>query len=244
MSKPGQLLLWLRNTLLDFYYWPRSRREFNTRLAEATCPEAVIPLLWDYQGAGFYRYLRPNQDRTEMARLADRIQQLNPRIIVEIGTRDGGTLLLWAQCASQPELLVSIDLPGGIHGGGYAHARARLYRLFLQNRPGCELELLRADSQSEATRAHLVGILGDRRIVLLFIDGDHRYAGAKRDYELYADLVRPGGIIAFHDIWPNTYDSSIQVSRLWEEIKASGRLVEEIIHEPYTGRYGIGLILV
>ena len=32
----------------------------------------------------------------------------------------------------------------------------------------------------------------------LFIDGDH--TGVGRDYEMYRDLVRPGGLIAFHDI--------------------------------------------
>ena len=30
---------------------------------------------------------------------------------------------------------------------------------------------------------------------MLFIDGDHSYIGAKRDYEIYSRLVRPGGII-------------------------------------------------
>jgi hypothetical protein len=36
-------------------------------------------------------------------------------------------------------------------------------------------------------------------ISALFVDGDHRYLGVKRDIELYAPKVVPGGIIAFHD---------------------------------------------
>lgn len=37
---------------------------------------------------------------------------------------------------------------------------------------------------------------------LLFIDGDHRYAGVKSDIELFRPWVKSGGIIAFHDYIP------------------------------------------
>lgn len=36
-------------------------------------------------------------------------------------------------------------------------------------------------------------------IDLLFIDGDHRYEGVMADWLLYHNLVRDGGIVAFHD---------------------------------------------
>ena len=35
---------------------------------------------------------------------------------------------------------------------------------------------------------------------LLFIDGDHSYDGVRADFELYGRLVRPGGLIALHDV--------------------------------------------
>ncbi|MFN8379379.1 MAG: hypothetical protein U0452_11985 [Anaerolineae bacterium] len=54
-------------------------------------------------------------------------------------------------------------------------------------------------------------------------------------------LVRPGGLIAFHDIRPNRFDSSIEVWRLWDEIKAGGALTQ-FVREPYPGRYGIGVV--
>lgn len=238
----GQAARWLRNSLLGPYHWSQSRREFTELLTEVYTPEDAINLLWRYQGHGVFRILRPNQNRYELRTLAERVRALNPGIIVEIGTRDGGTLFTWSQCADTLELLISIDLPGGIHGGGYPAKRANLYRLFTMNRPQCRLELLRLDSQQDSTRAQLVELLKGRPIDFLFIDADHRYAGVKKDYQLYADLVRPGGLIAFHDIRPNTKDLTIEVYRLWDEIKASGAPTEEIIHEPYEGRYGIGLL--
>ena len=37
-------------------------------------------------------------------------------------------------------------------------------------------------------------------IDLLFIDGDHGYASVLTDWLLYSPLVRPGGVVAFHDV--------------------------------------------
>lgn len=36
---------------------------------------------------------------------------------------------------------------------------------------------------------------------LVFVDGDHSYAGVKADMEALRGRVRPGGAIAFHDFW-------------------------------------------
>ena len=239
-----QVLLPIRNTLLDSRYWPASRREFNQHVRGLATLAQAVDFIYSYQGQGFYRRLKPNQDRSEILTLAERVQSIAPKVVVEIGTRAGGTLFLWTRCARMLELLVSIDLPGGIHGGGYPAPRGKLYRLFVQDRPTAKLALLRMDSQAGTTKAKLTGLLANRPIDFLFIDGDHRYPGVKRDYELYASLVRPGGLIAFHDIRPNVDDTSIEVFRLWNEIKNQRLDTEEIIHQPYTGRYGIGLVRV
>lgn len=34
---------------------------------------------------------------------------------------------------------------------------------------------------------------------MVMIDGDHSYHGVKKDYEMYASLVRVGGLLVFHD---------------------------------------------
>jgi predicted O-methyltransferase YrrM len=34
---------------------------------------------------------------------------------------------------------------------------------------------------------------------LIFIDGDHSYEGIRKDWQLYAEKLRPGGIMALHD---------------------------------------------
>lgn len=241
-SAVGQQVRRVRNLVLDPLYWRRSRDEFRRLAADAADAEGAIELTWTFHGAGFYRNLKPNQDRGELTALTKAVADLKPRAIVEIGTRDGGTLLVWSRCSPLLARLVSIDLPGGIHGGGYPTQRERFYRLFAEGRPGLSFHLLRQDSQTEAAREAVISALDGQPIDFLFIDGDHRCAGVSRDYALYAPLVRPGGLIAFHDIRPNASDSSIEVWRLWDEIRASGAVTREIIHEPYGGRYGIGVV--
>jgi hypothetical protein len=60
---------------------------------------------------------------------------------------------------------------------------------------------------------------------LVFIDGGHAYAQAKRDYENAARILAPGGIIALHDTCPGdeantTLDRCGEVWRLESEITA------------------------
>jgi predicted O-methyltransferase YrrM len=74
---------------------------------------------------------------------------------------------------------------------------------------------------------------------LLFIDGDHSYAGVMCDWLLYRSLVRKGGIIAFHDIvTPHGHIS--EVARFIDDLEAGryGRdapRVERIVHSEIAG---------
>lgn len=228
--------------VLDPLHWARAKQDFLLRLSHVKSVEEAVDLTWDFNGPGLYKRLKPNQDRWEITTLARRVAAIQPKVIVELGTRGGGSLFILAQTSPALEVLVSIDLPGGIHGGGYAAPRAKLYQKFVANKPDCRLDLVRLDSQKPSTVEHLKRLLGGRPIDFLFIDADHRYEGVKRDFELYQPLVRPGGLIAFHDIRPNIQDQDTQVYRLWDQLKAEGRDVEEIVNEPYRGYFGIGIL--
>lgn len=97
---------------------------------------------------------------------------------------------------------------------------------------------MRADSHDNSTLEHLKSLLGGGSIDFLFIDGDHTYEGVKRDWEMYSPLVRPGGLVAFHDVAGN-YETT-QVKRLWDVIKLDHQYREYMVHP--RGQYGIGVL--
>jgi predicted O-methyltransferase YrrM len=82
-------------------------------------------------------------------------------------------------------------------------------------------------------------LLGGRSVDFLFIDGDHRYEGVRRDFELYEPLVAPGGIVAFHDVSPRSTPDTVGTERFWAELKAT-HPTEERVADGGPG-YGIGV---
>lgn len=175
------------------------------------------------------------QKFAELSPLLGLLRRRRPRTVVEIGTAAGGSLYAWCGVAEPDATIVSIDLPGGPFGGGYAEEE--IPRLRSYGRPGQTLHFLRRDSHEETTRAELVSLLAGRPIDFLMIDGDHSYEGVKRDFELYASLVAPDGLIAFHDILPHPQAPDCQVDVYWREIKPRYRHVEFLDPTEYWG-YG------
>ncbi len=190
--------------------------------------------LFDLSRNGFLGALYPVQNRSEILRLLELLRAENPRRLLEIGTATGGTLFLFTRMATDDATLVSIDLPGGPGGGGYPEWRIPLYKSFAL--PGQRLELIRDDSHDPRNLALTEQLFCHEPIDFLFIDGDHSYEGVKRDFEMYGPLVRPEGLIAFHDIV-----FCDPVRRFWEDLKGQGLLCEEFIAE--SGRVlGIGVV--
>jgi predicted O-methyltransferase YrrM len=165
-----------------------------------------------------------HQKLEEFAQMISLVRERQPRTVVEIGTHEGGTLFAWCQVAHPEATLVSIDLPGGLFGGGYSRRQAWRFRKY--TRTGQTLRTLRRDSQDPKTVARLQSILRDRTIDFLMIDGDHSYEGVKRDWDLYEPLVSPGGLIAFHDILEHPKETQVEVSEFWNELAPAQKTVE------------------
>ena len=68
-----------------------------------------------------------NQKDQEIIQLAKIVQDKKPKIILEIGTRKGGTLFLWSKITNS-NLIISIDLYKGPHGGGYSPNKKKFYK--------------------------------------------------------------------------------------------------------------------
>ena len=77
----------------------------------------------------------------------------------------------------------------------------------------------------------------------LFIDGDHTEQGVTADYHDYKEFVRPGGLIAFHDIVELQPLPTNQVYHLWKRLKQVAQ-VEEFVNDPNQRGFGIGVLHV
>ena len=184
------------------------------------------------------------QKISELGRLIALLRRRKLRTIVEIGTFRGGTLWLWCQMATDNAHVVSIDMPVKSDAadrrkqGHLKHCAVASQRL----------SLIRSDSQKEATRERLVRILDGETIDFLFIDGDHGYEAVRRDFELYSPLVRPGGIVAFHDIVHHPSFPANQVDRYWKEVIKQEYRVKELVDlddERGWGEWGgIGVVYI
>jgi predicted O-methyltransferase YrrM len=168
------------------------------------------------------------QNEGEFAALLDLYRERKPRRVLELGSYEGGTLYHWLQNARPGAVIVSIDRCDQIDN-------RHLYPDWIPR----EITLVshRGDSADPFTVALAEGY---GPYDWIFIDADHHDQAVRADWANYRPLAAPGAAVAFHDITP-TADPTVEVDRLWAEIKAGHDTVEYTI-EP--GRYGIGVVLL
>src|SRR5258708_6077192 len=179
------------------------------------------------------------QVRSEVVELGKMREALAPARSLEIGTNYGGTLLLLCNLSSPSAKIISVDLPSGRFGGGYPRRKIPLFRKF--RKPGQQLHLIRADSHRQEAKERVLRVLEGELLDYLFLDGDHTYEGVRRDFEMYAPLVRGGGMIALHDIAVHNRDTECQVDKFWSEVKNQFRH-QEIVENPKQGWAGVGIL--
>jgi len=157
---------------------------------------------WDGNGKETYGWWA-QQDERELWWILEKLVAIKPKKVVEIGSAHGGTLFFWDQVVGEGGTTLSVDM--WEHHG---------ITLDFSNSVS-EVLMLKGDSHDP----EIFKMISDRMegsIDFLFIDGDHTYEGAKQDYETYGPLVRPGGLVAFHDV---VYETEIQVRRFFLEIE-------------------------
>ena len=177
------------------------------------------------------------QVTSEIKSLLNTVASIKPKTVLEIGTKNGGTLFLFTKVATQDGQIISIDFPDG-HGGFYPNSRYNFYKMFAV--PPQQINLIKGDSHWQSTKDELLQLVGSKKIDFLFIDGDHSFEGVKMDFEMYGPLVRPGGLVAFHDIKPTKENNWSGVIPFWSTIKGQYKSTEFLGPEENWG--GIGVI--
>ena len=172
------------------------------------------------------------QDPREFWPLLEEVSKINPKRILEIGTNHGGSTVFWDHLAGPGGFVVGMD-----NCGFEGNIMSMFNPKFCSYSPVSDLRLLKRNSHAPETVAEMSSMFPEG-IDFLFIDGDHSYAGVKQDYEDYSPLVRPGGLVAFHDTLMSPEEDvlhSMGVSRLWREITDRPKKGFEV-------SFGIGLV--
>lgn len=140
--------------------------------------------------------------------------KLRPRRILEIGTRNGGSLV---QLLSMYQDFTGVevtcfDLWREI--GGPWRVRRNLRKL---NIPTGMIQFISGDSGQTVPiykREH-----PQAKFDYVLVDGGHEPETARTDLKNVADLVAPGGILIFDDICPESYN----LIGVWREFQAAHR---------------------
>lgn len=181
------------------------------------------------------------QIHEELTELLAITKNHQPETLLEIGTASGGTLFSFSKTASPHATLISVDLPGGKFGAGYPIWRVPYYKSFASKKQ--KIRLLRRSSHDLTTLELVKGYLNGAQLDMLFLDGDHTYEGVKLDFQMYASLVREGGVIAFHDICAGPKEKAGSVNKFWNEIKL-GYVHKEIVSNSNQEGFGIGILYI
>jgi predicted O-methyltransferase YrrM len=184
--------------------------------------------------------IKPQQFQSEILGLITVVKGIKPRTVIEIGTSRGGTLFLLCHAAAEDATVISIDFPDRRFGGCYPLWKIPLYKAF--KLPKQKLHLVRADSHKPETLARVKDLLDGEKAGFIFIDGDHSYEGVRQDFEMYSQLLREKGLIAFHDIVVHPVETGCGVSKLWDELKQHGNKYEEIVADVNQDWGGIGVL--
>jgi cephalosporin hydroxylase len=148
---------------------------------------------------------RASQNASELTALLYEVEQIMPKVIVEIGVHKGYSLEVWKKAWPEAEVIgIDIDTK----------------ELDMKAVEGCKI--IQGDSHLDKIEKRLQKLLKGRLIDFLFIDGDHMYEGVRRDFEMYAPTVAQGGIVAFHDAYI-VDNPGVEVHRFWEQAATLAR---------------------
>ncbi len=222
--------------LVDSPWWPKPAiwKELKASLAEVEDPRRLYAI-----AAREFGIL---QIETEIVPFLEYVRDSRPKCVGEIGLKHGGNTFLLMRMFEPSTRFIGLDLV--LQNIGKAR--------FL-SRAGQRLDVIEGNSYAPHTVNRTRQLLGPSRFDFLFIDGDHEYAGVRADFEAYYHMVRPGGLIAFHDIVPDELARTGKrhseshcygggVHRLWKELRKQFSHREFVESWDQNG-FGIGVIV-
>jgi cephalosporin hydroxylase len=172
--------------------------------------------------------LFPLQRKAELKKMLDYcyINAWSNPLVMEIGADKGGGfyhLCHWLQ----PTAAIAIE----IRGVPYANA-------FINTFPKTDMLFLEGSSYGVEIVQTVNQFLAGRKLDVLFIDGDKSMF--YRDFEIYLEHVRPGGIILMHDITDDAPGRAFADATTHPRTTYCSTIVDKSDYEAERGREALG----
>ena len=157
-----------------------------------------------------------------------------PRALVELGVFHGVSFCTFAEEMQRQRIegsCLGVDtFAGDAHAGAYGSSVLKTLRAHHDPRYGGFSRILQATFDEAAAP------VAPGSVDLLHIDGLHTYDAVRHDFETWAPLMSPRGIVLFHDTQERAKDFGVW--RFWAEV-SQGRPAFEFHHG-----HGLGVLAV
>ncbi|ESS71597.1 hypothetical protein MGMO_94c00120 [Methyloglobulus morosus KoM1] len=161
------------------------------------------------------------------------IQEVSPKIFVELGTHYGHSYFSFCQSVAETGLSTkcyAVDTwQGDEQAGQYTDEIFGGVHMHNEKHYAKSSRLLRMTFDDAAS------YFSDKSIDLLHIDGLHTYEAVSHDFETWLPKLAPGAVVMFHDT--NVRERSFGVWKLWEELQARYPNNLEFVHS-----HGLGVL--
>lgn len=213
----GAAPVWYQHSriLWTFRHFGRHVRHYPSRLLDVPSrlqPAALAPTDDERRRAAEVReaFVFPGDPLPYMADIVRAMRLLQGRRrYVEVGTYDKGCLAYLTKILAADAVIVDVDI----------EARPDwTAKLEKELAPGQKLVTVVGDSCARVTARQVADSLPEGKADCVFIDGNHVASYVWGDYTFYGELVTPGGLLFFHDIFWSGNDTDMGASRAIEWI--------------------------
>jgi len=161
------------------------------------------------------------------------VQEVKPKIFVELGTHTGNSYFAFCQAVVEAGISTkcyAVDTwQGDEQAGQYNEDVFNKVNTYNQEHYAEFSRLLRM------TFDDAVAYFTDESIELLHVDGFHTYEAVGHDFETWLPKLAPGAVVMFHDT--NVRERNFGVWKLWEELQARFPNNLEFVHS-----HGLGVL--
>ena len=159
----------------------------SLKIADAPATEAELNSAMETRR----KFIVPGESEPYMGDVVRAIRLLRDAdCYVEVGTRDRGNLAVVAGVMGPKPTIVDVDYDR------MPLCEAAIQKALFQK---ANYTFIHGDSASPDTVGKVKQAIGKKLASAIFCDSSHLYEHTLAEFELYYDLVRPGGFLMYHD---------------------------------------------